>query len=73
MTIFAAGFAIFLGTILCYGLFSAENSSIGFIAGLALLIVVAICWYKGFWTPRTETLKPRISPRVEAEWRDKRL
>lgn len=73
VTVMAAGFAIFIGAFLCYGLFSSGNSSIGFLVASVLLMVVALCWYKGFWKPRTEAPRLEVPPSVEAEWRDKRL
>jgi hypothetical protein len=73
VTIIAAGFASFIGAFLCYGLFSSENSSIGFFVAFILLMVEALCWYKGFWKPRTESPRLQIPPSVEAEWSDKRL
>ena len=73
MTLWSVGIAIFFGAVLCNGTFSFENSVVGFGATLAILTVVALCWYKGFWKPRTRVPTLDIPPSVEAEWRDKRL
>ncbi len=73
VTLVAVGFAVFIGAFLCSGTFSYENSIVGFVTALVLLMTVALCWYRGFWKPRTETPAPQVPQSVEAEWRDKRL
>ena len=73
VTLFALGFAVVIGVFLGSGTFSHEHSVVGFVTALPLLMTVALCWYKGFWKPRTEAQAPQVPRSVEAEWRDKRL
>jgi hypothetical protein len=73
VTLFALGLAVVIGAFLCSGTLSHELSFVGFVTAVLLLMTVALCWYKGFWKPRTEAPAPRVPQSVEAEWRDKRL
>jgi len=76
-TLFTALFTPFFGIILFYlftdGKVTFENSFIGFSIGCVFLTVLALCFYKAFWKPRTRESPVHMPDSVEAEWRDRRL
>lgn len=67
----------FFGIILFYfitnGKFNFEDSSTGFFVSCGFLAMLALCWYKGFWKPRTREPPMRVPDSVEAEWKDRNL
>lgn len=47
-------FTLIFGSLLLYLEYSLQKSLIGSLIGLPYLVLLAICWYKGFWEPKSQ-------------------
>ena len=72
-TIISVISSLFFGSFLLYGVFAYDILLPAYFIGTGFLTVIAICWFEGYWKPKTRKSPIEVPESIKAEWADKRL